>query len=377
MREKKLRVLITTNLPSPYMIDYLSELGKKTELTVLFEVNRAKDRNDSWYGNGNSNFRSVFLNGIPFGNETGFSIKVLKYLSPKLFDRIVIANPTTPTGILALLYCRWFHIPFVIQSEGGFQGNGRGFKEKFKKYIMEKACIFLTGMGGDNDYFLRYGARKSQLKPYPFSSLSEKDLIEAKNSFFTQDKLSLKQKLGIEEEHVIISVGRFSYLKGYGKGYDILMRMAEKTSKNIGFYIVGDEPTQEFIDWKNHKKLENVHFVPFKTKNQLAEYYLASDVLAILSRGDTWGLVVNEAMSYGLPVVSSDKCIAGIELIENNVNGFVLSLEDEQNIYSTLSKLVCDNERCKKFGLASLNKIESYTIENMSKKIYEALEKMS
>ena len=53
MENNQLRVLITTNIPAPYMIGYLSELGKKTDLTVLFEVRRAKDRDASWYGEEN------------------------------------------------------------------------------------------------------------------------------------------------------------------------------------------------------------------------------------------------------------------------------------------------------------------------------------
>lgn len=369
MKDKKLRVLVVTNIPAPYMIDYLSELGKRTELTVLFEVKRAKDRDASWYGSENASFKTVFLNGIPLGNESGFSIKVIKYLSSNKFERIIIANPTTPTGIVALLYCRWFGIPFVIQSEGGFQGSGKGLKERFKKYLMEKAEYYLTGMGGENDYFLKYGATADKLKPYPFSSLTQKDLAEVRN-LLSVSKAELKEALGMREEHIIISVGRFSYLEGYGKGYDILMRMAERSDKNIGFYIIGDEPTEEFKTWKEEKKLSHVHFLPFKARAELAKYYVASDVFVLLSRGDTWGLVVNEAMSYGLPVVSSDKCVAGIELVENGVNGFVVPLEDEQEIYEILSNLVCDSEKCQKLGEASLQKIGSYTIENMAEIIY-------
>lgn len=372
MNNKKLRVLLTTNIPAPYMIDYLTELGRKTELTVLFEVAKAKDRDDSWYGNENKNFNAVFLNGIPCGSETGFSLKVLKYLSVKKFDRIIIADPTTPTGIVALLYCRWLRVPFILQSEGGISGTGNGLKEKFKKYIMEKAEYYLTGMGGENDYFLRYGATNDRLKSYPFSSLSNQDLLNAKE-LLKLNKSEHRRNLGISERYVVLSVGRFSYLKGYGKGYDILMRMAERTEKDIGFYIVGDEPTQEFLCWKKEKNLEHVHFVPFKSKNELAYYYAAADVFAILSRGDTWGLVVNEAMSYGLPVVSSDKCVAGVELIQHGVNGFVVPLEDENDIFKLITELVYDEKKRTEFGRASLKKIEAYSTENMADVIYAEL----
>ena len=127
--------------------------------------------------------------------------------------------------------------------------------------------------------------------------------------------------------------------------------------------------------WKEEKQLSHVHFLPFKARSELAKYYVASDVFVLFSRGDTWGLVVNEAMSYGLPVVSSDKCVAGIELVENGVNGFVVPLEDEQQIYEILSDLVCDSEKCQKFGEASLQKIGSYTIENMAEIVFSYLER--
>jgi len=369
MENNQLRVLITTNIPAPYMIGYLSELGKKTDLTVLFEVRRAKDRDASWYGEENKYFKSVFLNGIPCGTEAGLSFKIIKFLSKKKYDRIIIANPTTPTGIIALLYCRWFKIPFIIQSEGGFQGSGKGLKEKFKKYIMEKAQFYLTGMGGENDYFLKYGATKEKLCPYPFSSLNEADIENARVNL-AKNKSEVRDQLGIHENHVILSVGRFSYDRGYGKGYDILMRMAEEKDKSFGIYIVGDDPTEEFLRWKNEKKLENVHFIPFKGKEELANYYLAADLFAILSRGDTWGLVVNEAMAYALPIVSSNRCIAGIELIENGKNGFVVSLDNESYIFDTITNLACDIESCRRYGELSFSKIRTYTIENMANVIY-------
>ena len=76
--------------------------------------------------------------------------------------------------------------------------------------------------------------------------------------------------------------------------------------------IVGDEPTQEFIEMKNNMKLDNIVFVGFKTKKELKDYYIAADVFCLQTRGDVWGLVVNEAMAYGLPIITTDKCVAGM-----------------------------------------------------------------
>lgn len=372
MDNKKLKVLITTNIPSPYMVDYLTELSKYCEVTAVFEMSAASDRDPQWYGKKYSSFKAIFLNAIRIGNEQGFSFKVLRYLKKGIYDRIIIANPTTPTGILELLYCRWFSIPFCIQSEGGFQGTGKGIKEKFKKYIMERAEMFLTGMGGDNDYFLMYGASKEQLRPYPFTSLHEEEIKRA--ALITKiDKKSYRERLNISEEKMILSVGRFSYNSGYGKGYDYLMRLAEKMSDDIGFYIVGDLPTEEFVNWKRNSQLSNVHFIGFKNKQELAEYYAAADLFILLTRGDTWGLVINEAMMFSLPIISSDKCIAGLELVRNGENGFVVSLADEDEIKNRIDYILDNQKIAEQYGERSYTKIQKYSIENMSKQIFQSI----
>ena len=178
--DERLNVLFITNIPSPYVIDYLNELSKYCKVTALFETKTAKDREDKWYKNEQIAFEHIFLRGMRIGVDSALCMQVIKYLKDKIFDRIIIANPTTPTGIVALLFCRWFNVAHVLQSEGGVQGTGIGLKEKFKKYIMESADLYLTGMGRENDYFLKYGANKEQLCFYPFTSLNNADLLYAR-----------------------------------------------------------------------------------------------------------------------------------------------------------------------------------------------------
>ena len=50
-------------------------------------------------------------------------------------------------------------------------------------------------------------------------------------------------------------------------------------------------------------------------------YYQAADMLVFPTREDIWGLVINEAMANGLPTVSTDKCVAALEMIKQGENG--------------------------------------------------------
>ena len=165
---------------------------------------------------------------------------------------------------------------------------------------------------------------------------------------------------------MILTVGRFSYMKGYGKGFDVLLNAIRFCPENYSLYIVGDEPTQEFVEMKKKMNLKNVFFVGFKTKDELKEYYKAADVFCLQTRGDVWGLVINEAMAYGLPVITTDKCIAGLELVENGVNGYIVPVEDAQCVAEKVMHIGQHNELQQKMCENSLSKIRNYTIENMT-----------
>ena len=196
------------------------------------------------------------------------------------------------------------------------------------------------------------------------SSQWKKDLDNAQH-LRQLDRTELRIRLGVIEKHMLLSVGRFSYNRGYGKGYDVLCQAASKIDKQIGVYIIGDEPTAEFLKMKKELNLTNVHFIGFKKKEDLAYYYAASDLFALLTRSDVWGLVINEAMSFGLPIITTDKCGAGISLIENGYNGYIVPAGDVESTVKAICELYSNPEKMKIMGEINEKIIDKYTIENM------------
>ena len=365
--KKTLKVLLTTNIPAPYMVEYLDHLGKKCELIVLFEMGEAKDRERQWYGEiENKSFKSVFLNAMQITPEAGLSFRTIKYLKQD-FDRIIIANPTTPTGIVELLYCRMKKIHFVIQSEGGFRGTGKGFKERFKKFLMEKADFYLSGMQGEQDYFLSYGATSETLKWYPFTSLNKEQID--KKIVSTEEKQILRDELGIGEKQVIISVGRTIPCKGF----DVLLKAMEDMPEDVGVYIVGGRETPEYNSIIKSSNLKNVHFVEHCDYTTLKKYYHAADVFVLPTRGDTWGLVINEAMASGLPVITTERCVAGTQLVEDGVNGYIIPVDDVVLLKNRLMMLLNDSQKRHNMAKKNLEKIQPYYIENMAEIIFKSI----
>lgn len=353
-----MKVLFTANIPSPYRVDFFNELGKQCELTVLFEREYAKDREYSWTGNGIESFRAVFLKGLQAGNDSAFCPGILKYLSLNKYDVIVIGGYSTYTGMLAIEYMKLGRISFILNSDGGLIKPDSHVRYRIKSHFISAASAWLSTGRMTTEYLIHYGANAKNISVYPFTSLWEKDILEKPPSQL--EKQSIRRKLGIQENKVILSVGQFIPRKGY----DVLLNACFNMDTDIGMYIIGGEPTVEYLRMKENLHLEHTYFIGFKKKKELAEFYKAADLFVLPTREDIWGLVINEAMAHALPIVTTEKCIAGVELVEPGENGFIIPIEDTEALSAAIKKIL-SNEEPEKMMESSIRKIQSYTIEKM------------
>lgn len=352
-----LKILFIVNIPSPYRIAFFNELGKQCDLTVLFEMRKADDRDESWTNYKFHTFKGVFLKGIKVGAATSICVNWASYLK-KSFDYIICGNFTSPTGILAILYMQIHNIPYWLESDGGFAKNGKGLKEYLKKKLVHAADgYFSTGIRND-EYYLTYGADAYRIHRYPFTSVYAKDIIQQPLS--DTNKSEWKRKLGITEKILILSVGQFIYRKGF----DVLIQATRKLNPNIGVYIVGGNPTKEYKELA--LGLENLHFEGFKFGNELKEYYYAADVFVLPTREDIWGLVINEAIANALPIITTDRCNAGVEIIKEGINGCIIPSDNSDTLADKIECLAEDKIIRSNMAYQNLKRAHYYTIENMA-----------
>lgn len=362
-----MKILFLTNVPSPYRVDFFNELGKLCDLTVVFEKKTSDERDTSWSDYVFKSFKGIFLRGKSINADTAVCPEVIKYVKDATFNYIICSNFTSPTGMLAIQYMKRHNIPYWLESDGGFAKDGRGVKEKLKYYFISGAMgYFSTGRTHDN-YYIRYGAAERKIYRYPFTSLYEEDLLEEPLSL--EIKNHLREKLEIKEKYVILAVGQFIHRKGF----DILLESMRYISHEVGVYFVGGEPNEDYLKWKKALNLNNVHFIGFKSKKDLSEYYQAADVFVLPTREDIWGLVINEAMSYGLPVVSTKQCAAALELIRDGENGYVIPSESAVELADKIKKILNDGQLQNRFSKTSLEIIQNYTIEKMAQKHIDIL----
>lgn len=363
-----MEVLWVTNIPSPYRVDFFNELGKLCELTVLFEKSTSSERDKSWNKQNFLNFNGIVLNGRSTAADKAICFDVLKYLDKNKFEHIIITSIATPTGILAIEYMKLLKIPYIIEGDGGFAKNGKGFKENFKRHLIKGAKGYFSTAACHDNYYLKYGARRSSIFRYPFTSLKNEDILTSPIPRF--EKQNIKIDLGISEEKIVLTVGQMIHRKGY----DILLKACNDISKDVGIYIIGGQPTEYYLNLKQELNLTNVHFVDFKTKDKLRDYFKMADLFVLPTREDIWGLVINEAMAFGLPIITTDRCVAGLELVVDNSNGYIISVEDQEMLSQKINYILNDDLLRENMGRRSLENIKNYTIENMASRHIEVLE---
>lgn len=354
------KVLFISNIPAPYRIDFYNCLGQRVELTVLFEARRAAGIRFNWNDDSAAHFHAIFLSDGEI-DETHVDRRILPYIRRGAYDHIVATNYGYYTETAALLKMRLMGIPYDLELDGGVvRPNENAAKRAVKRFLIKGAKhLFSTGTATDA-LFTHYGADPKRLVRYPFTSQHARDILPAVPT--AAEKAALRESLGIPYPTMLLAVGQFIRRKGF----DVLLHACSQLPEGAGAYIIGGEATEEYRAIVAEHNLQNVHFLPFQDADTLKRYYMAADVFVLPTREDMWGLVVNEAMSYALPVITTDRCNAGLALIENGVNGCLVPPDDAAQLADRMNDLLADEKKRVRFAERALSAIGGYTIERMA-----------
>lgn len=366
-----MKVLILTTVMAPYRVNLFNELGKKCNLVVCFEQKKDIDRNEKWYQKDNEYFKSISLKKWDKDIKCVKTdiISVYKEENP---DFVVFYEYSTNTAMYFMQYCINKKIPYCINCDGAFI-NHNFIKDKVKKHFIKHAKACLANGKHAREYFLAYGAKEENIFLHKFTTLFQREIIMRKVS--NDEKQTLKSKLKIPYKRVYISVGSFIYRKGY----DLLLMAAKLTKSNdTGFIIIGGgEKQKEYEEYIKYNQLDNVQLIGYKDKKEIIEYYDVADIFIFPTREDIWGLVINEAMSRGLPIISTNMCIAAKELVEENKNGKIIRANSIDELVNAIREFnMLSPHDLEEMGYASIEKNKDYTIENLANSHLEVFEKI-
>lgn len=349
-----MNLLYFTNIPSPYRVEFFNQINEKCETTVLFNYDKnEKYRNSKWYEQNNYKFNCI--------NVKRFGLFQLnKILKEKDYDNVVIGTYASINAALLIFLLKIKKIKFFINADGGIVPEKETFISKFlKKFFISKADFYLSSGNETNNYLTYYGAEEKNIYIYSFSSLKKEDILLEPIPY--SKKIELRKKMGYDYKKVFISVGSFIYRKGY----DIFLNSIKNLKNDdVCFIIIGGGTEKEkYLNFIKENEIKNVFLIDFCSKDEVFEFYKMSDIFFFPSREDIWGLVINEAMACGLPIISSDKVVSSKELLTKNS---IYDCYNEKELLNKIENYISKNENDLFLeGLDNINRIKNYTIENM------------
>ncbi|RMG37969.1 MAG: glycosyltransferase [Methanobacteriota archaeon] len=267
------------------------------------------------------------LPGVSRGFWGLINLEVLHLLKTQPPSLIIVHGWNYFTNLLTLnLSKRYSH--FVgLRGESPYnqEQNKSFFKKHVKqmvlKYWLFQKIDFFFFIGQQNKEFyksLKVPERKLKFTPY----CVDNHRFQKETEKLIPRKFRLRKELGIPERaYVILYVGKLINKK---RPMDLIRAFELSNITNKYLLMVGDGPLREKIERRlMEKKLVNVSITGFINQSELPKYYSVADVLVLCSGiGETWGLVVNEAMNFGLPIIISDMPGSAYDLVEHGKNGY-------------------------------------------------------
>lgn len=363
--EQLKKVVIITNIPSPYRVDffyYLQQHVKKYEFHIVYSSVRNTSR--QWHADESRIQNSTYLKSknikikkrydehdiyIPYGVG-----KVLSELKPD----VVVAMEYNPTILMAMHWCRKHKVKYISWTDGTlFSERNISRLQRFnRKYIIRRADAFIGSSTASRETQIAYGADEKKC----FVSFLTVDLDK-----YIRPKTQYSNRQ-------LVTVGGLILRKGV----DLLLDALAMTDESITLLVVGDGGERERLE-KQAADLHISHRVFFKgflEGEELNRCYSDSAAFVLPTREDCFGLVTLEAMCARLPIISSKYADGARDLVEDGVTGIIVDPYDVNQFAQQLNELVMDEQRLESMGKAGFERIEKFSFENVSKGYVEAID---
>jgi glycosyltransferase involved in cell wall biosynthesis len=176
-----------------------------------------------------------------------------------------------------------------------------------------------------------------------------------------RDEFKVCARLSLPSRYFLY-VGRLVRAKGVFELVEAYSQLDDEIRAKVGLVFVGDGPERsELMERTSRTAPGTVQYHGFVHREGLPEFYALADALIFPTHSDTWGLVVNEAMSCGLPVIVTSVAGCGLDLVQDGWNGFVVPPGDSSQLAAAMARLAGSPEMRMEMGLRGRERIEAYS----------------
>lgn len=293
----------------------------------------------------------------------------LVYRASRAFqpDIVNVTGFYSLTHILSIIYFYIKGVPIIFSNDSTMVDNTpSGIKNAIKRMLVKLFSGYFVYGKKAAEYVLSLGGDETKILVHK-SAVVDNNEIRA---------ISMAQKVEIPlaKMHYFVFAGRLISIKGV----DVLLKAFHhfyKKHANWGLIIVGDGDRRKDMEAYCYENQLPVFFAGGKSWDKVPPYLGVSDVLLLPSDSEPWGLVVNEAMACGKPVIVSDKCGCACELAINQQTGYTFESGNADDLLQKMTRIAENDTLRQQMGRNAQQLIASYSPQIVATNMIEAFEK--
>ncbi len=273
----------------------------------------------------------------------------------------------------AAYWARTHRIPLLLWSEStALDQRRRHLLVEFMKAGFLGLCRAFVVPGKSSLQYLKdLGIAKERVFTAPnavdtdlFSSLAE----EARRC---DTQVRVRHSLPLR---YFLYVGRLVRVKGVFELLEAYAQLSAQIRSEVGLVFVGDGVDRaELMEYASRVAPGTIQFPGFVHRERLPEFYALADAFIFPTLSDPWGLVVNEAMSCGLPVILTNVAGCMPDLVQDRWNGYVVKPADPSQLAAAMLRLASDSGLRREMGARSRERIEANSPQQWTEGLVKAM----
>lgn len=350
-----LKLTFLTVMPSPYQRQLFQAIADRNEfdLKVAYYTVGAKDR--EWKAPELETHEEVLPGSTlsMLGNSAHLNLSIARWLAKRESDLTVISDYSAPTAQIAMRVLAQRNEPFVFWGEApGFQNRGalgKWVRRRLQSPIAKAEGIAAIGSRAAGIY--------AELFPnIPVSSIAYycdlQPYIQASETASETDRATIE----------ILFSGQLIERKGIDTLIRAFIRASEEEGR-LRLSILGGGPLRSALtDLLPEHLTEKIRFLGHVEPSEIPPIFAQHDIFCLPSRYDGWGVVVNEALGAGMPLLVSDAVGAGHDIVSHGENGLVTQAGDEDALAEALLQISNDETRLR-MSAAATRRRQDWTIQ--------------
>ncbi len=286
------------------------------------------------------------------------------------FDALWVHGYASLNALRGILAAHALGVPVLLRAESWLADRARSPARRWLKRLFFRAlgpCLSaVLPIGSHNAAYWRFyfGDRLPQfLLPYAVD-----------NEFFATEARAAESSLPALRRELQLEPGRpvilFASKLQPRKHADHLIEAfqlltaGQRTYAKPYLLLVGDGEQRSALEAQAQRAgLDDVRFVGFRNQTELPRFFALADIFVLPSRHEPWGLVVNEAMAAGRPVITSSDVGAAADLIHDGEEGYVYPTGDVPALAAALERVLATPETARSMGAGAARRIASWSLD--------------